>query len=297
MAITPGNTFLYVGALSGGIYLYSISANGSITLQNNSTPVAPGLVSSMKVDSTGAWLIATNASVNTTNAQIIVYSIASNTGLLTAQGNPLTVSKPGASKKMVIAPNNANVFVTLNTGGTEALTFNATTGVLSDVGNLGTLGTAFADLAVTTDPSSTYAFIAETGSGVRVLTIGTNGGLTEISGSPFATGLGPSAVLVDSTGSYVYVTNQTDSTISEFTLTPKTGTLTEVTGSPISTGSAPVDLVEDSTKTYVGVACNGGGKDLEIYSFDATTLGQLDSAGNATTGTDPTLPIAIVATR
>jgi DNA-binding beta-propeller fold protein YncE len=102
-------------------------------------------------------------------------------------------------------------------------------------------------------------------------------------------------VLVDSSGSYVYVTNQTDDTISGFVLAAN-GTLTEISGSPFSTGTTPVDIAEDATKTYVGVVCNGGGQDLEVYSFDATTGGKLDAAANATTGTDPTLPIAIAAT-
>src|SRR5271165_4254340 len=34
MAITPGNNFIYVSALTGGIYLYAINSNGSLTLQN-----------------------------------------------------------------------------------------------------------------------------------------------------------------------------------------------------------------------------------------------------------------------
>ncbi len=297
MAINPGNNFIYVSALTGGIYLYAINSNGSLTLQNNSQPVATGsIVSSMKVDSTGAWLIVANASLSTTNAVMNVYSIASTTGLLTAAGSPLTVSKPGASNRMVIAPSNTSVYLTLGTGGTEAFTFNATTGVLADVGNLATLGVANADLGVTTDPNSVYAFVTETGKGgVRVFTIGTNSGLTEVAGSPFASGVGPSAVLVDSSGSYVYVTNRTDDTISGYVLAAN-GTLTEISGSPFDTGTNPVDIAEDSTSTYVGVVCNGGGQDLEIYSFDATTGGKLDAAANATTGTDPTLPIAIAVT-
>ena len=74
------------------------------------------------------------------------------------------------------------------------------------------------------------------------------------------------------------------------------GTLTEITGSPFSTGTTPIDIAEDASGKYVGVVCNGGGQDLEVYSFDATTLGKLDAAASATTGTDPTLPIAIVGT-
>jgi len=152
-------------------------------------------------------------------------------------------------------------------------------------------------VGVTTNSTSTYVFVTETAiNAVRVLSIGTNGALTEVSGSPFATGVGPSGVLVNANGSYVYVINQTDNTISGFVLAAN-GTLTEISGSPFATGTTPVDIAEDSTDTYVGVVCNGGGHDLEVYSFDATTGGVLDSAGSATTGTDPTLPIAIVATQ
>jgi DNA-binding beta-propeller fold protein YncE len=154
-----------------------------------------------------------------------------------------------------------------------------------------------AAVGVTTNPTSTYAFVTETAiSAVRVLSIGTNGALTEVAGSPFATGAGPSGVLVNADGSYVYVTNSTDDTISGFVLAAN-GSLTSISGSPFSTGTTPVDIAEDSTGTYVGVVCNGGGQDLEVYSFDATTGGALDAAANATTGTDPTLPIAIVATQ
>ena len=222
MTITPNNTYLYVASLTGGIYLYVINSDGSITEQNNGTPVASGflgtIASSIQVDATGAYLIVAGASTATTAASVTVYSIASTTGLLTSLGN-LTLSKLGASNRLMIAPSNANVFLTLQTGGTEAFTFNAATGALTDVGNLPVLASTNADQDVTTNPTSTLAFITETGTaGVRVLTIGANGALTEVSGSPFAAGTGPTAVLVDATGSYVYVTNRTANTISGYVL-------------------------------------------------------------------------------
>jgi 6-phosphogluconolactonase len=296
MTINPANTYLYVASLTGGIYLYVINSNGSITVQNNGTAVASGFIaSSLQVDTTGGFLIVSGASLNTTNAVVYLYSIASTTGLLTATGH-LTVSKPGASNRLAIAPSGTSVFLTLGTGGTEAFTFVSTTGVLTDVGNLATLAATNADQDVTTNPSSTFAVVTETGTaGVRVLSIGTTGALTEVSGSPFAAGTGPTGVLVDSSGSYVYVTNRTDNTVSGFVLAAN-GTLTEITGSPFATGTTPIDIAEDASGKYVGVVCNGGGQDLEVYSFDATTLGALDAAANATTGTDPTLPIAIAAT-
>jgi 6-phosphogluconolactonase len=299
MAINPANSYLYVASLTGGIYLYVINSNGSITVQNNGTAVASGFIaSSLQVDTTGAYLIVSGASLPTTNAVMYVYTIASTTGLLTASGH-LTVSKPGASNRLAIAPSNTNVFLTLGTGGTEVFTFNATTGVLSDIGNVAVLAAGTnADRNVTTNPTSTFALVTETGTaGVRVFSIGMTGALTEVTGSPFAAGTGPSGVLVDSTGAYVYVTNSGTgaNSISGYVLAAN-GTLTPIAGSPFATGTTPVDIAEDSTGKYVGVVCNGGGQDLEVYSFDATTGGALDAAANATTGTDPTLPIAIAVT-
>ncbi|AXC11376.1 hypothetical protein ACPOL_2040 [Acidisarcina polymorpha] len=298
IAITPTNTFIYAASQTTGIFLYSVGSNGALTEENNSTAVASDLASSMQVDSTGSWLIVADASLASSNAIINVYSIASTTGLLTLSGTLNGVKVAGASRQLFIAPNNVNVFLTLSTGGTESLTLNATTGALTDQANLPPITTPNADLGVTTDPNSTFVFVTETGaSAVRVLTIGTNGALTNVSGSPFATGgTGPAAVLVDSSGSYVYVANSTSNTVSGFVLAAN-GTLTAISGSPFATGAGPSGLAEDSTKTYLGVVCNGGGSDLEVYSFDATTLGKLDAAGNATTGTDPTLPIAIVASK
>lgn len=295
MAVTPANKFLYVASLTGGIYVYAINTDGSITVQNNGIAVGSGIASSVQVDTTGSYLIVANASLSTTNAVVAVYSIASSTGLLTSLGQ-LTVKKPGASNRLTIAANNTNVFLTLGTGGTEAFTFNATTGVLSDVGNLPVLAASNADQQVAVNPTSILALITETGTaGVRVLTIGTNGGLTEVSGSPFAAGTGPTGIVVEASGSYVYVTNRTDNTVSGFVLAAN-GTLTAISGSPYATGTTPIDIAEDASGKYVGVVCNGGGQDLEVYSFDATTLGKLDAAASATTGTDPTLPIAIVGT-
>ena len=297
LAITPNNKFMYVASAAGGIYLYVINSDGSITLQNNSSPVGINVLpQAIQVDTTGSWLIVTNVSSAGIKATITVFSIDANTGLLTASGNPLVLGTAGATNQMLIAPNNQNVYISLTTSGVESLTFDASSGALADQGNLGTLGANHADLGLASDPSSKYLFVTETASpGLRVLAIQTSGALTEVTGSPFQTGAGPAAVLVESSGSYVYVANKTDNTISGFIL-PGNGTLTAISGSPYATGTTPVSLAEDNAKAHLAVACQGGNHDLELYSFDATTGGKLDSVAHSPTGADPTTPIAVVAT-
>lgn len=297
VAIAPNNQFMYVAGATGGIYLYLINSNGSISA-SSSNPVATGIVpQAMQVDSTGAWLLVTTASLATSNAAVVAYPIDSSTGVLSTPPNNATVLPvTGSSSRMLLAPNNANLFVSLGVAGVATLTFNATSGLVSYQQQLAPRTTNGADTGMTTDPNSVYLFVGETVTGgVRVLAIGANGKLTEVAGSPYKTGPAPSALLVEASGSYVYVADSTNNNISGFVLAAN-GTLSALSGSPYATGTTPVWLAEDNAKAHLAAACTGGNHDLELYSFDATTGGKLDSAAQASTGTDPTNPIIVVAT-
>lgn len=292
LAVTPKDTFLYVGSLSGGIYAYTINSNGTLTIANSGSPVATGVSPiTMKVDPTGQWLIVADLS-----PAVYIFGINASTGALTAQGNALALDA-GSTTNLIITPNGLNVFISLGTGGVDILTFNTTTGVITKLAQiLHPLASTNADFGLASDPNSKYLFVTETGvNAVRVLTINTTGTiLTELSTSPVKTGLGPSQVIV-ADGSYVYVTNRTDGTISGFTLTAN-GSLTALTGSPYTTGTAPVDIVEDKTNTYIAVACAGGNPDMQVFTISSTTAGMLSPFASQTTGTDPTLASAIAAT-
>jgi 6-phosphogluconolactonase (cycloisomerase 2 family) len=294
LAVTPKNTFLYIGSISGGIYAYTINADGTLTVANSGSPVATGVSPiTMKVDQTGQWLIAADLSPAT-----YVFGIDASTGALTTQGNPVALDT-GSTSNLYITPNGQFVFVSLGTGGVDILTFNTTSGVITKLNQILTpKASSNADFGLSSDPLSKYLFVTETGiNSLRVLSINTTGNstLTELATSPVKTGLGPSQVLVTADGSYVYVSNRTDATISGFTLAAN-GSLTALTGSPYTTGSAPVDLVEDQSHAYIGVACVGGNPDLQVFAIDTTTPGKLDAFASKTTGTDPTLASAIAGT-
>jgi 6-phosphogluconolactonase len=49
----------------------------------------------------------------------------------------------------------------------------------------------------------------------------------------------------------------------------------------------------DSTGQYLFVVNSGGSPDLQVFSFDATTGGKLDSVTSVATGTDPTGAVAL----
>jgi len=314
LAITPTNSFLYV-ATTAGIFCYALSSDGAITVQNGGTAVASDVVAtSMQVDSTGSYLLASGIGISLGAQAIGIYSIDTSTGLLTALAHsPLALYTGKATTAtvvtptgMLITPNNSYVYVSLGSLGVQVLTL-GTGGALS-TGTTATFlpplstSTSPADYGLASNPTSAFLFVAEFNTGLRVFSIGTNGTLSEVSGSPYTTGTGPTGVILDPTGSYVYVANKGSNNISAFTLTLASGKLAAIAGSPFSSGGqVPIAFVNDNQKKYLAVINNGnngssGNNDLQLFKFDATTDGKLDPVATATTGTDPTAPSAIAAT-
>lgn len=294
LAITPNNAYLYVGSAAGGIYVYTIGSNGAISIANGGSPVATGVSPSvLRVDPTGKFLLGADALVG--NAY--VFQIGTGGSLSAISSSFVTLNATVPANDMQITPGGGVVFVSCGTAGIYALSFNTSTGALVQTKNpLLPKQSVDAIFGMAITPSGNFLLAAETGIGaVRVFSIGSNGSLSEVSGSPVKTGTGPFGVLVDSTGSYAYVTNRTDGTISAFLLS-NSGALTPIAGSPFATGTLPQQIVEDNTHAYVAVICAGGGPDLQVFQFDATTAGALDSLATAKTGTDPAQPTALVAT-
>lgn len=294
LAVTPSNSFLYVGSEAGAIYVYTINSDGSLSIGNGGNPVATSVFPlTMKVDTTGNWLIA----VDSISQDAYVFRINTSTGALTSVTGSTVGLAASSTEGMALTPDDSYVYVALGTGGVETLSFNSSTGALAEVNNVvAPKQNLDADQAVAVSPNGDYLFVAETGiSAVRVYSIGSGGAIKEIAGSPFSVGLGPDAILVDSTSSYVYVANRTANTISAFTLATD-GTLTKISGSPFAAGTNPVGLVEDNSDTYVAAVNEGGSPDLKVYTISTTTPGALTAFSTSATGTDPTDAISIAAT-
>lgn len=294
LAVTPNDDYLYVGSAAGGIYVYTIGSTGVPTIANDGSPVATGVAPSvLRVDPTGNFLIGADALVG----NVYVFQIGSGGALTAISSSLVTLNASVPANDLEITPGGGLVFVSCGTAGIYTLSFNTSTGALAQIeGVLSPKQSVDAIYGMAVTPSGSFLLAAETGIGsVRVFSIGSSGALNEVTGSPVKTGTGPFAILVDSSGSYAYVTNRTDGTISAFLLS-NTGALTPVTGSPFATGTLPELMVEDKTDAYIAVICAGGGPDLQIFKFDATTAGALDSVTSAKTGTDPTEATALAAT-
>lgn len=294
LAITPDDTYLYMGSDAGGIYVFTIASDGAISLGNGGAPVATGVAPSvLRVDSTGNWLIGADAFAG----EAYVFQIGNGGALTSISSSVVALNASNPATDLKITPNDNFVFVSCGAGGIYTLSFDSSNGDLAQVnGVLNPKQNGDADYGMAVAPSGSYLFAAETGIGaVRVMSISSSGVLTELSTSPVKTGTGAYAVLVDSTGSYVYVANRTQNNISAFLLS-STGALTAITGSPFATGSLPVAMVEDKTDTYIAVVCSGGSPDLEIFQFNGSTAGALEKFTTATTGTDPTVATSLAAT-
>lgn len=288
LAATPKGSFLYVATLAGSIFVYNIGTNGTLTLGNNGSPVVQALYPTwMSIDPSGNWLFV----VSKSSPQLLIFQINTSTGTITQTSQGTVRLSTGNPTQVYATPDNQYVYIGLGPGGTDGFTFNSSTGVVSGKTHLVPLNGA-SDNTFTADTDSAYLFVGEAGTGIRSFTIGTGGKLTEVSGSPFATQLGPQAIVVDSTNTYVYVANRTANVITGYTLGTG-GSLTPLSTSPFSTGSAPNAMSLDSTGKYLFVVNSGGSPDMQVFSFDPTTAGKLDSVTSVATGTDPTGAVAL----
>ncbi len=301
VAITPSGSLLYVASSSGNVYVYTVAANGSLTLGNSGNPVTSLLNPSyMTVDKTGTWLFLISQSLT----QMSEYQINPTTGVLTAPaGTPTsTVTLSSNPAQIYITPNNQYVYVGedpsssgSSVGGTDIFTLDATNGALSNPLHFNAKNpSSGGDNAISSDANSKFLFVGETDSGsngvsgVRVFTIGTGGSVTEITGSPFTNGLylDPIAIAMDPTNAYVYVASHASNNITGYSL-GSTGALTLLTTSPFTAGTTLVAMSLDATKQYMVVIASGGNPDLQVFSFDATSPGKLDPIVNSATGTTP----------
>lgn len=288
LAATPNGAFLYVATLAGSIFLYTIGTNGVLTLGNSGTPVVQALYPTwMTIDPSGNWLFV----VSKSSSQVLIFQINTSTGTITQTSQGTIALSSGNPTQVYVTPDNQYVYIGLGPGGTDGFTFNSSTGVVSGKIHLVPLNGA-SDNTFAADNNSAYLFVGEAGTGIRSLAIGTGGGLTEVTGSPFASQLGPQSIVVDPTNAYVYVANRTANLITGYTLGTG-GTLTPLSTSPFSTGSAPNAMSLDSTGKYLFVVNSGGSPDMQVFSFDTTTAGKLDSVTSVATGTDPTGAVAL----
>ncbi len=302
LTVAPNNQFLYVSTI-GGIYVYTIASNGTLTLGNSSAPISSDPAQSMQVDATNSWLIEAVSGA----ADAFAIPINASTGVPTSNTEQTRALAGSSIQQLAISPDNSYVFVAMGSSGTAAIPFNSgNSNPFGTAQTIGVLNTAGSALSVAVDPTNRLFYIGETAAtsssnsgGLRVFTFSDR---KEITGSPFATqGLAPYAILPEAASSYVYVANRqingsTSGLIAGYTVSVSNSTYSlTALGSTFSAGTHTVDLAEDSSNAFIFAVNIDGSPDLNGYVFDTTTAGNLTKVIASTTGTDPVQATAVAA--
>jgi len=314
LAVAPNGSFLYVGTLAGGTFLYSVGSGGALTIGNSGQAVSFDLASAMKVDPSGSWLLDAFATLSG-GVQVNAIPITS-TGtvdLARSEQSPAFNVTGASVNGLAISPDGNYVFVAAGTAGTLVVPFAHGSSSPLGASNAVTIQPLHANgsaLSVAVDPTNRLFYIGETlgnssanSGGLRVFNYSSLGSatLTQASGSPLASGdLAPAAILPLASGDYVYVTSghgTSTGIVQGFAITTG-GTATAPTytiasaGNSVSAGTQPAGLAEDNSGTYVLAINSGGNPDLNAFTV---STGTLTSAVTSQTGTDPTQASAIVA--
>jgi hypothetical protein len=300
MAIAPNGKFLCVSTTTSGVFAYPIT-NGEL---GTAVQVTQDLAYAIQVDWSNSWLVeAIPAAAGVTLAAVPINSTTgANTGSEVTASFAVTDAAL-QTDRMVIARDNANIFVALGTGGTIVVPFNPSaplpTGIQAKT--IPVVNAGGSALSVAVDPGSTprlfyigetLADSAGTSGGLRAFTYASLGtspvSLVQATGSPIATGgLAPNFILPVSTPSFVYVANGTGAStagnVAGFEVTASGSTDSLSAGSSVAAGVQPLGLAEDSNKAFVMAVGSLGSPYFDAYTFDATTTGQLDSQITSTT--------------
>lgn len=290
MAITPNDSFLYVGTGTvGSIYGFSIGTGGALTALNGGSAVATDNCLAIAISPDGQWLF----SLNTNNLTIEEYSITSAGLLNTGTNYQLSTTNGGTitSSAIEVAPSGDFIAVALGTAGTEIFSFNTSTGAAAPVAQINPSSSASGNYAVAIDTANNL-YVGATNDLFKYSV--TSGGVpTQISTS--ATGLGPFLVAVEST-SFVYAGSENSTGapfISGFT-SSTSNPMVQVSGSP---NSAPEDVTAmgvDKTNAYLVAAGYSASNGVQLYSIG--TAGALTSVATAATGTSLAVPVVMALT-
>lgn len=292
MAISPDGSVLYI-AESVGIVSYSVSSAGALTLIG--TVAQDPDAEALAVDPSDGWLLDASAS-----GALYAYPVAAGVlnGTVQSQQLASNLIQPG---QLAISPNGDYVAVALGSTGTQIFSFASETLSAGSTPKAPYGGSSGAAVAVAFDPQSRLMYVGETAAfsstansgALRVFTVGA-GSVTELNYTkPYAPlGTGPHAILPDAAGDYVYVASWQTNTTGVITGYSVSTTALTALSATVATGTEPYGLAEDNTGSYV-LAISNSGPTFDAYTFDATTLGQLDAT--TITGTPVSTPIAIVA--
>ncbi|HYA95858.1 MAG TPA: beta-propeller fold lactonase family protein [Terriglobales bacterium] len=286
--------YLYVSSNvgGGGINGFLISQNTNTAGQLSSVGVTAtkAAVVALVVDPAGGAVYAVEA-----GPQVEGFSIASGTGVLTAQANSPYSLGSGTPTSIAIAPSGGFLFVGMNNGFIVTVPINSdgilnTTNIVRTAPLAGIINVA----ALTVDPTVRFLYAVDGAQYISLFAINaTTGALTAIQATPVSAGAGPVSVgvaAVTGVPTFLYTAND-GGTLGAFIIS-SSGTLSLVSGSPFSSSVTPLALAVDPSGAFLYVVGSGGSNTVLSFVIVGGVL-QAPSTTNPPTGTSPTSVVAV----
>jgi len=174
----------------GAIAMFSIAANGGLTLVNNFPFVGAGLVTGVDINCAGSQLF--GGRLSQTGMFVDAYAIGAGGVLSKIPGSPFSSSTGLNSATVLLSTDDKRLFVGNQISNTVAVFDIDSTGALTMVGNapfpIDLLSANPAGMA--TDQAGAFLYVASSPGLIQVFGIGADGTLTPTAGSPFSTGQG-----------------------------------------------------------------------------------------------------------
>jgi 6-phosphogluconolactonase (cycloisomerase 2 family) len=193
MKVTNDGQYLAVALPSfagGAIAMFSIAANGGLTLVNNFLLVGAGLVAGVDINCAGSQLF--GGRLSQTGMLVDAYAIGAAGVLSKIPGSPFSSSTGLNSATVLLSPDDKRLFVGNQISNTVAVFDIDSTGALTMVGNapfpIDILSANPAGMA--TDQAGAFLYVASSPGLIHVFGIGPDGTLTPTADSPFSTGQG-----------------------------------------------------------------------------------------------------------
>ena len=226
MVVTPNNALLYVGSATGGIFVYFINSDGSLTTP--STGSQPAGVFAARHGCFAGRTVADCARWHDAAARHLSDQCIDGCADFGECSNDLLheLRNMAAQRRARLSGWHADLCCARHSRRCRLHLQYQRPG-LRPAARVSALET---HKLVTTGlrsvrPAISYIARSGTNGGVAVYSIGSGASLTPVTGSPFAAGSGTFSVALDSTGTYVYAANRTDNTISGYTIVPSTTVL------------------------------------------------------------------------
>jgi 6-phosphogluconolactonase len=172
----------------GGVAMYSIGANGALTLLNGAPVLGTGpagMIDDVDIDCAGGFVF---AATPTGGAAVVdVFSLGSGGALSPVAGSPFSAAPGWNANVAILSPNDQFLFAS-NQGDGLITVFGVSSGALSPVaGSPFSIAGPGTPAGMATDQGGTILYVTGTPNLIRTFTIAANGTLTQAAGSPFTT--------------------------------------------------------------------------------------------------------------